>query len=86
MKVFPKTIDGSAQPDYEKRILISMTASSHGMLAPKTMVILSLLIVDGSAHPDLRSAFCSPRKFALKKIFGTRSLGGPPFLDSRISF
>jgi inorganic pyrophosphatase len=44
MQQFPKIIDGSAQPDYEKCILISTKASLNEMLAPGALVILSPLI------------------------------------------
>merc|ERR1712064_94783 len=44
MLQFPKIIDGSAQPDYEKCILISTKASLNEMLAPGALVILSPLI------------------------------------------
>jgi len=44
MKQFPKIIDGSAQPDYEKCILISTKASLNEMLAPGALVILSPLV------------------------------------------
>merc|ERR1712012_956952 len=43
MLQFPKIIDGSAQPDYEKCILISTQASLNEMLAPGALVILSPL-------------------------------------------
>merc|ERR1712012_1406545 len=44
MLQFPKIIDGSAEPDYEKCILISTKASLNEMLAPGALVILSPLI------------------------------------------
>merc|ERR1712018_766719 len=44
MLQFPKIIDGSAQPDYEKCILISTQASLNEMLAPGALVILSPLV------------------------------------------
>merc|ERR1712107_825380 len=40
MLQFPKIIDGSAEPDYEKCILISTKASLNEMLAPGALVIL----------------------------------------------
>merc|ERR1712211_154094 len=44
MEQSPKIIDGSAEPDYEKCILISTKASLNEMLAPGALVILSPLI------------------------------------------
>ena len=43
MQQFPKIIDGSAEPDLQMCILISMRASLRNRLAPGALVILSLI-------------------------------------------